>query len=271
MNKILLTLLFALLVSCGPSQKDFDKLSEKVESLESENNTLKAELDNYKENPLKLLSIAKLAFIEKDREMVNKQYDKLLKFHPESEELNEVKAMIDEFKREEEENRIKLEKLRLEEEKKRMSAVSKLKKKYDDVSGVTWYENPYFTHYNNSNHTSLYIGEKEGQVWLRLKMSYYGDSWIFFDYAYLSYDGKTHQIEFDKYRDKKTENDSSTWEWIDVNVDDLTLKFLKDMINGKVLKMRLSGKYTNTRNLSPTEVKAMKDVLLAYDVLNKGV
>ena len=31
--------------------------------------------------------------------------------------------------------------------------------------------------------------------------------------------------------------------------------------------MRLSGKYTNTRKLTNTEIKAIKDVLLAYDVL----
>ena len=39
------------------------------------------------------------------------------------------------------------------------------------------------------------------------------------------------------------------------------------MVNGKSVKMRLSGKYTHTRNLTSTEIKAIKDVLLAYDVL----
>ena len=39
------------------------------------------------------------------------------------------------------------------------------------------------------------------------------------------------------------------------------------MVNGKSVKMRLSGKYTNTRKLTNTEIKAIKDVLLAYDVL----
>ena len=43
------------------------------------------------------------------------------------------------------------------------------------------------------------------------------------------------------------------------------------MANGKSLKMRLSGKYTNTRVISSTEKKAMQDVLLAYDVLKNGL
>ena len=56
-------------------------------------------------------------------------------------------------------------------------------------------------------------------------------------------------------------------EWIDVSVNDELLSFLKKMVNGKSVKMRLTGKYSKTRNLSSTEIKAIKDVLLAYDVL----
>ena len=41
------------------------------------------------------------------------------------------------------------------------------------------------------------------------------------------------------------------------------------MVNGKSVKMRLSGKYSKTRDLSVNEIKAIKDVLLAYDVLKE--
>ena len=37
-------------------------------------------------------------------------------------------------------------------------------------------------------------------------MSYTGDDWIFFENAYLSYEGNTLEIKFDKYRNKETEN-----------------------------------------------------------------
>ena len=49
------------------------------------------------------------------------------------------------------------------------------------------------------------------------------------------------------------------------------LHFLQNMADGKSLKMRFVGKYTKTRNLSPNEVKGIKDVLLAYDVLKQGI
>ncbi|WP_289075064.1 hypothetical protein, partial [uncultured Bacteroides sp.] len=77
----------------------------------------------------------------------------------------------------------------------------------------------------------------------------------------------TKYIPFDEYREKKTDNNTRVWEWIDVGVDDDLISYLNNMVNGKNVKMRLSGKYTHTRNLTSTEIKAIKDVLLAYDVL----
>ena len=103
-------------------------------------------------------------------------------------------------------------------------------------------------------------------------MSYEGEDWIFFENAFLSYDGNTKTIVFDRYRDKESDNGygGRVWEWIDVSVSDELLAFIKDMVNGKSLKMRLSGKYTETRVLSYDEKVALKEVLLAYDVLKNG-
>ena len=98
------------------------------------------------------------------------------------------------------------------------------------------------------------MGKREhGKPWLRLIMSYYGDNWIFFDSAYLSYDGNTWEISFNEYEDKKSDNDSSCWEWIDVGVDEYLLAYLKEMVNGKTLKMRLRGKYQKDKVLSTAE------------------
>jgi len=41
------------------------------------------------------------------------------------------------------------------------------------------------------------------------------------------------------------------------------------MIDGKKLRMRLSGKYVKTINLSRNEKRALTDVLLAYEVLKE--
>ena len=200
----------------------------------------------------------------KDIEGLTALCAKFEKYHPASIECQKAKSAL-QMLIDEKDAREKAEKA------KRMQAVNKLKKEYDDVSGCTWYYNPYFTHYNNENLTSLYIGQKGTNIWLRLKMSYEGDDWIFFENAYLSYDGNTRTRPFNEYDDKKSDiGYGRVWEWIDVAVADTLLSYLKDMVNGKTLKMRLSGKYTETRTLTENERTALQDVLLAYDVLKNG-
>ena len=259
-----LTLASIFFTACGPSQSEYNALKTENEALKSELSACKIEIENYKNTPDKLHAQAITLIENKDIQGLQEICEKFQKYHPSSPEYNKVKTALD---------KIVAEKTAREkaEKEKRMQAVNKLKKRYDDVSGITWYYNPYYTHYTNSNHTSIYMGkESNGKPWLRLLMSYYGDSWIFFDRAYLSYDGTTKEIHFDEYRDKKTENDTDCWEWIDVRVDESILSFLKEMVNGKSVKMRLTGKYSKTRELNSTEIKAIKDVLLGYDVLMNG-
>ena len=163
----------------------------------------------------------------------------------------------------------KKEKLKLKEAKKieDLKSLNKLKKRFDDISGITWYEQPYYTHYNNSFLTSIYIGS-ENSNWLRLKMSYTGDNWIFFKKAYFSFDGNTKEVFFDKYKDKESENSGGKiWEWIDVKVDNELELFLRKFAKSKNAKMRLSGKYSKTRTLTYNERKGILDVLNGYDAL----
>lgn len=252
----------AILLSCNNSEleRKIQTLTAEVTLLRDSLNKVIPELDGYRNDPVKLCSNVDELYKSGNVDELNVIKDKLAKYHPESEQYTKVSNLIEKYEAEQ----IK----KAEAEKKaRLKAVSKLRKKYDDINHITWYYNPYFTHYTNTNYTSIYIGQSESSLWLRLMMSYEGDDWIFFESAYLSYDGNTYYVPFDKYREKETENDTRVWEWIDVSVNDELLSFLKKMVNGKSVKMRLTGKYSKTRNLSSTEIKAIKDVLLAYDVL----
>lgn len=261
-KRILGTIIIATAcIACGPSQAEYDQLTKINESLQQEIESLKTEIENYQNTPDKLYKEAEYFIINKDIQGLQDVINKFLKYHPTSGEYTKAQSALNKLT-EAENARIKAE------EAKRLQAVNKLRKEADDINGITWYYNPYFTHYNNSNHVSVYMGKREqGKPWLRLRMSYYGDNWIFFDTAYLSYDGNTRQIFFNEYEDKKSDNDSSCWEWIDVGVDEYLLAYLKEMIDGKTIKMRLSGKYTKDKVLSSAEKNGIKDVLLAYDVL----
>lgn len=254
--------LSAIMVSCNNSEMErkIQNLTSEVELLKDSLDNVMSELEGYRNDPVKLCS--NVDDLYKSGNIIDLKIikDKLEKYHPESEQYQRVTDLISKFEAEQ------LKKAEAEKEA-RMKAVSKLRKKYDDINHITWYKNPYFNHYTNTNYTSIYIGQSKSSVWLRLMMSYEGDDWIFFDSAYLSYDGNTYEVPFNKYNDKQTDNDTRVWEWIDVTVTDDMLAFLTKMVNGKSVKMRLSGKYTHTRNLTSTEIKAIKDVLLAYDVL----
>lgn len=256
-----------IIASCGPTLQEYDTLLAQKQELETEVLNLKQVIENYENTPDRLYSAVSELVTNKDIDGLSALCSKLEKYHPASAECQKAKAALKKLIDEKE------AKEKAENEKaKRMQAVNKLKKKYDDISGITWYYNPYFTHYSNENLVSLYIGQKGTSVWLRLKMSYEGEDWIFFENAYLSYDENTKTIFFDEYRDKETDigYGGRVWEWIDVSVNDDLLTYLKGMVNGKTLKMRLSGKYTHTRILTTNERKALQDVLLAYDVLKNG-
>lgn len=258
----LVILCVILLISCNSKVENENVESKSnVDSLEAVVKSLHVELDDNKNAPEKLcVNIDELFKDNKEKEL-KEIATKLRTFHPECPELKKVEGYIYEITQ----NRLK-EKERISAE--RMKAVDVLDKKYDDVNGVTWYKSKVVKHRVWSNMASLYIGKNKSTVWLRLMMSYYGSDWIFFDNAYLSYDGNTIEIPFDKYNDKKSDNSGGmVWEWIDVSVNSSTLSYLRKFVKGEKSKMRLSGKYTETRNLSANEIKAMKEVLLAYDVL----
>ena len=251
---LLITVIFAL-GACSDKEKEAE--------LENRISELETQLDDCKNGADKLLAKIKIAFDEEDFSQVKAIYSDFQNRHPESEEFKEAKSINDEVLEIEETRRKQAERKAEEERQEKLKALKKLKKEPDDVSGITWYYNPYFTHYNNRNLTSIYMGDKEtNQPWLILKMSYQGDDWIFFENAYLSYDGNTKQIPFNKYDDKETENSGGgVWEWIQVSVTSDIETFLREFAQSKDAKMRLSGKYTKTRTLTYNERKAIPNFI----------
>lgn len=234
-----------------------DSIRDLKENLKSAN----IELEGYKFSPEKLCAGIEELQSKNDTIKLSDILKKLKKYHPESDKIKTVEKVISEI-------RIEAREKAEEEKKKRMAAVSKLKKRVDDVQGITWYYNPYFTHYDNVSGTSIYMGKSSSAVWLRLKMSYAGEDWIFFKSAYLSYDGNTKYISFDEYKEKHSDNDGyEVWEWIDIPMNKDLLSFLRKMVDGKKVKMQLLGEYGDSRTLSYSEKQGIKAVLLAYDVL----
>lgn len=260
---ILLLTIICLLTACSDRQK--------VTELQSKVADLEKQLDDCQKGADKIFAKIKISYEKKDFNDVKKLFSEMTSKHLSSELYPKVKAIYDTVVAIEKAVQIAAnQKIQAENEEK-LKALNKLKKDFDDVQNITWYFNPYFKHYTNSNSISIYIGVNSTSKWLRLKMSYYGEDWIFFTSAYLSYQGNTLTIPFNEYRDKKTENSGgSVWEWIDVTVTKDIQTFLKSFAQSKDAKMRLSGKYTKTRNLSNNERQGIIDILNGFETINKA-
>lgn len=260
----------AVCAACGPSVAEYENLKSENAVLKAQVDSLNKELDMFKYSPEKLLAEAQLLAQSEDVDMgdLRRILAQINQYHPGAAEGAKVQKLIDEIIAKDQ-ALARAEQLKAEKEKQeRLKAVNRLKKERDDVQGITWYYNPYFTHYNNRNLVSLYMGQSSSNVWLRLKMSYTGDDWIFFENAYLSYDGITREFPFNKFKDKKTDNSGGeVWEWIDLGVSSDDLAFLKNMVNGKSVKIQLTGKYSKTRTVSTNEIKAIREMIMAYEVL----
>lgn len=265
------SLCFLLSFGCSEPNQSI-QTDVKIDSLENEIckkrdtiNILTIELKKYQNSPEIICKDIDTLFAHKNISKLSSLKNELLNYHPKAPQIHLIDSFIKDIKRQ---DSIKIK----ETNDYQNLALDKLKKKYDDVSGILWLSNPYFTHYNNDNRTSLYIGKSSSGTWLRLKMSYEGDNWIFFKSAYLSYDGNTMSIPFDEYKDKKSDNGygGRVWEWLDIRVNDELESFLYRMIKGKTLKMRLTGKYSYTRILTQQEIKGMVDILVAYQALKNN-
>jgi len=274
MRTLAILILSIMLVSCVSKERERELL-ERID-------TLQIQLDDCKNGAEPLHAKMLLEYEQKKYETCKVIYRQMAELHPQSDLFPGVKKLYAKVIAEqealaererlaaEELVREAAEKLKIAEEQ-RLKSLKKLKKNHDDVSGVTWYKNPYFSHYYSEHKTSIYFGDDGNSKWLRLRMSYGGDDWIFFERAFLSYDGNTMEIKFDKYRDKETDNGSgSVWEWIDVSVSKDLETFLRDYSKSKNAKMRLSGKYTQTRTLSWEERQGLRDVLAGYDALKNS-
>lgn len=258
---LLITILFS---NCHDEKKETE-LSNRILELEKE-------LENCKNGEEKLTGIIKNSFESKDYQKVIETFKTLSSNFPGSSSLTSLRKLNDESLdqinkiKAEEENRRKAE---IELKKK---SLTQLKLEYDDIRGISWYKQRYYTHYSNSNKTSIYIGKEKGKLpFLRLEMSYTGSDWIFFENAYLSYEGNTLPILFDKYGEKESDNGyEGVWEWIDVRLDDSDVEWLRKFAQSKDAKMRLTGKYTKDRKLTSQERQGIIDVLNGYQYLKEN-
>ena len=248
------------------SQSDYDKLKK-------ENEILKTELNELKFGADKLLTQAKTQIESKDFVSAQQALETLIQKHPKSEQVKEAKLLLPKIEQgiKEKEEATQAAKLEAEKaEKVRLAnATKKLRTQYDDVKGITWYYDRSTPQYTNYNSFHIYMGkEKDGKPWLRFRIQYTADDWLFIQSYIIKTDNSSYTIET-TYGEVETDNGSGgIWEWFDVPMDNTKYSIIKDIIDSKSVKLRYNGKqYYKDRFLSSTEKQGLKNVLDAYESL----
>lgn len=138
----------------------------------------------------------------------------------------------------------------------------------DDMEGITWItckgENNSFR-----SRVAPYMGRRDDNFWLRFKVVYHGDRWLFLE----SFSFKADQVKVDYPLNKtkvERDNSSSVWEWIDVRAGEDEVYLLRTISSAKKTEMRFYGsKYHRDRTLTKNENECIKKMLSAWDKLRK--
>jgi hypothetical protein len=265
---LIIGLLITGLFGCdGVSNSDY-------ETLKTENEKLKQEIEDLKFGPEKLLSKAKIYLDNKEFSKAKSGLQTLLDKHPASAQASEAKQLLGAADSGIAEQKLAEEKAKAEKEKaekeRLASATKKMRVTVDDINDITWYYDKTSPQYTNYNGFYAYIGKSEGsKPWLRLVIQYAADDWLFIEKYIIKVDGQTYNITEDSYGEIKTDNGSGgIWEWLDRKVGFSEYQIIKAVANGKDVKIRFNGKdYYKDKSITEQQKTALRNVLDAYEAL----
>jgi hypothetical protein len=271
-------LLLISLIGCGRvSQKDYDLLK-------SENESLKKELDELKFGAERLLGNAQNHIANNDYIAAKSELSILLNKHVASQQAKEAKDLLpfveqklrekeiaEEEERKEKEKAVEDERLAKEKaERDRLAnATKKLRTKYDDMKGITWYYDKSTPQYTNYNSFHIYMGqENKGKPWLRFRIQYAADNWLFIGSYIIKTDNQSYTIST-SYGDVETDHGhGGIWEWYDVSFTSNYYSIVKDIIKSKNVKLRCIGtQYYKDRTITEKEKQGLQNILDAYEAL----
>ena len=228
-TKLTLILLLTILGSCGIPQSEVDKLNAEIQ-------TLKKEIDECKNGADKLFGRASLYFEQKDFDKSKTELNTLIEKYPTSKEAEKGQELLTKIDSEIEkiaEQKKKEELARKKAEEKRLANATKnMRKKYDDMKEITWYRDKTSPQYNNYNGFFGYFGKSNsGSPFLRLRIQYAADDWLFIEKYVIKVDGVTYEIEEEKYGEIETDNGyGGIWEWLDRAVSKKEFEIMNGVI-----------------------------------------
>jgi hypothetical protein len=174
-----------------------------------------------------------------------------------------------------EQERLSLEKKREAEQKERESqraiaaATQNLTKSTDEMREIDWLNDKSTPETNNTRNVHAYIGKKGDHVWLRFKMTYNADDWLFVESVAFKVDGEDFSLNYGLFDDWDRDNaGGGIWEWKDVNMDRRTWDLIRKIADSSKTMMRYDGRqYYSDREVTSQEKQALKNIILAYEAM----
>lgn len=103
---------------------------------------------------------------------------------------------------------------------------------------------------------------------MRMKVIHTASNWLFVRKVTAWHDGIKEPLVSGIF---ERDNNSDIWEWVDVNPDVYQLEVLRSLANARKAILRFEGdQYYRDVKLSSGDKKAIREVLLAYEVMKSG-
>ena len=150
------------------------------------------------------------------------------------------------------------------------AALAALNTAYDKVQKITWYKSKSEPKYIDTTcYIYPFIGRADdGETWLRVRLNYTGDSWVFYDNVIFSVDGENSTMKF-SYWDITRDNDTDVWETTVFSPSDSDINLLVSIANSTetIIRFRGSDRYYD-HTVTAKEKTAILEVLAAFEYLS---
>lgn len=149
-------------------------------------------------------------------------------------------------------------------------SIESLRKDYDKMNGITWYQHKTSPTFRNRNGVYVYFGKKDnGQLLpLRFVIQYFAEDWLFVNRAWAKVDGTNINLpqKSGTFGWERDNSGGNIWEWSDKDIRDSEMPSIKKFAEGKSVTIRFEGRqYYNDKDITPAQLKAMRDVIAIYE------
>jgi hypothetical protein len=112
----------------------------------------------------------------------------------------------------------------------------------------------------------LYIGFNDKDQWLRFKVKYYGDDWLFVSSYKVAADD--YRWQSPKMNFERDHSSGSVWEWVDVSAKNKEIEVAKALANAGKSTIRFQGnQYYSDKQLDNDQKIAINKILRLYSLM----